>query len=346
VVDATRSSGIQIQKAEAESTMDADVAVCEYLKEEIFPQLASPPYGEIEVINLSYKRPVYLFLEKEKNIMVIGKFFEVESIPLEQAWLEADKEYLNLKLLRERFGMSLDTDKVVAPLGAKRDFSALLVTERATGQPLDHYIARAIYEQQREELFQMLGYLARFFIKLHCASETDRSVSPDLPQFYLETLLDSLSKSGLKHSDRANFEEYAARWWDESEIFVSDREVIVHGDATPTNFFFDHGNVTAIDLEKMKWADRCWDLGFVVAELKHHFMWRMGSGWAAEPFIGHFLWEYAVNYGDTQFFHIITRKIPLYMAMGLLRIARNLWLSDPYREGLILEAKQCLKFGL
>ena len=96
----------------------------------------------------------------------------------------------------------------------------------------------------------------------------------------------------------------------------------------------------------MKWADWCWDLGFIAAELKHHFMWRAGNGQLAEPFIGHFLWEYAVDYGDSNFFHVITRKIPLYIALGLLRIARNLYLDKKYREHLILEAKRCLKYGL
>ena len=150
----------------------------------------------------------------------------------------------------------------------------------------------------------------------------------------------------IDYPKRVEIEEYAVRWWNKEGIFISDRETIVHGDATPTNFLFDNVNVTAIDLESMKWADRCWDLGFIAAELKHHFMWRMGNGWAAEPFIGHFLWQYAVNYGDPHFFHVITHKLPLYMALGLLRIARNLYIGDTHIECLVTEAKQCLKYGL
>jgi hypothetical protein len=323
-----------------------EAAVFEYLKEEIFPQIAPSPYGEVEVIRLALEKPVYLFFERTRNIMVVGKYFTGESLPSEEAWLSAEKEYLNLKLLRERFGMGGDGDKVVAPLGENKDLSALLVIEMVPGQTLDYYIAKAIYEQQSAVLFEKLGYLARFFVKLHQSSETDRSVSPDLPQWYLDKLLNSLSKNCPGSWGRNTIDKYAARWWNKSEIFVSDREVIVHGDATPTNFLFDNGSVTGIDLEKMKWADRCWDLGFIAAELKHHFMWRTGDGWAAEPFIGHFLWEYVVNYGNTQFFPAITGKIPLYMALGLLRIARNRWLDEPYRKHLILEAKRCLKYGL
>ena len=326
--------------------MYVEEAICKYLREEIFPQLAPPPYGEIEMTSLGAQKPVCLFYEKKKNIMVVGKLFKWGIVPLEDAWLEADKEYLNLKMLREQLGMDGDADHVVAPLGESKELSALLVTERAPGQTLDYYIAKAIFEQQHDELFKTLGHLARFFARLHEAAKTEGPLSPDLPRFYLNSLLDSLDLGPTGYLKRAEIEEYAVRWWLEESVFASDRETIVHGDATPTNFLFDNGNVTAIDLESMKWADRCWDLGFIAAELKHHFMWRTGDGWAAEPFISHFLWQYTENYGGTHFFQVITHKLPLYMALGLLRIARNLYVGDTHIEHLVTEAKQCLKYGL
>ena len=243
-------------------------------------------------------------------------------------------------------GKKADGDNVVTPLGENRDLSALLVVERAPGLTLDFFLAKAIFEQQSDQLLQTLNHLARFLVKLHETCKTDKSLSPELPQCYLSSLLNSLGEGLLDPLLRNAIEKYALQWWNAETVFGSDRETIVHGDATTTNFLFDNGNVTAIDLQDMKWADRCWDLGFIAAELKHHFMWRTGSGQAAEPFIGHFLWEYTVDYGDTNFFHVITRKIPLYMALGLLRIARNLYLDESYRKLLILEAKRCLKYGL
>lgn len=329
-----------------ESSTCAEVALCRYLKGEIFPQFDPPPYGEIEARKLSDQKPVYLFHEKTKNIIVVGKLFQHRFIPLEEAWRYAQKEYFNLKLLRGRFGMSSDTCHVVAPLGKNKELSALLVTEKAPGRLLDHYIEKAVCEQQSEPLFDKLSYLARFFAKLHRNSEIDGKVSPDLAQSYLCELLDSLSEGPLGPCERNSMETYAAAWWDNNGILTADKQVIVHGDATPTNFVFNDQEVIGIDLERMKRADRCWDLGFMVAELKHHFMWRAGNGWAAEPYIGHFLWEYAVNYEDTQFFDAITCRIPFYMALGLLRIARNPWLAEPYRKDLLGEAKRCLKYGL
>ncbi|UCH51652.1 MAG: aminoglycoside phosphotransferase family protein [Chloroflexota bacterium] len=326
--------------------MYVEAAICDYLREEIFPQLAPPPYAEIEITSLGTRKPVCLFFEKSKNIMVVGKLFKRGVVPLEDAWLEADKEYSNLKLLREQLGMDGDADHVVAPLGESRKLSALLVTERALGQTLDYYIGKAIFDQQHDELFQTLGYLARFFAKLHEASKTERPLSPELPRFYLNAILNSLEDKLIDYPERDEIEKYALRWWHEERVFASDRETIVHGDATPTNFLFDNGNVTAIDLESMNWADRCWDLGFIAAELKHHFMWRTGNKWTAEPFIGHFLWEYAVNYGDTNLFRTITYKLPLYMALGLLRIARNFYVGETHRKRLVMEANKCLKYGL
>jgi len=326
--------------------MRIEASICEYLREEIFPQIAPPPYGEIEITSLRAQKPVCLFLEKKRNIMVVGKIFKWGVVPLEEAWFEADKEYLNLKLLRERLGMGGDTDNVATPLGEKKELNALLVTERAPGQALDYYISQAIFGQQSEELFQALSHLARFFTKLHKAGETGRPLSPDFPRFYLSSMLDPLSLGPVGYLKKAEVVEHAICWWYEESVFSSDKETIVHGDATPTNFLFNNGNVTAIDLEKLKWADRCWDLGFIAAELKHHFMWRAGNGWASEPFIGHFLWQYAVEYRNSEIFDVITRKLPLFMALGLLRIARNSYLDDIHRENLINEAKQCLKYGL
>jgi hypothetical protein len=320
-------------------------ALYQYLTTEIFPQLAPPPYGKLEIRQLSVKKPVYLFYERRNKLKVIGKFFGSESVPLEEAWRWAEKGYSNLNQARERFGMNKGTYRVVAPLGLNRELCALLVTELAPGKVLDHYIARAIYRGESAGLFEKLTCLARFFVKLHRNSETHQRVAPDLPRDYLGKLLDSLQQGPLTGSERYALEKHVGKWWENGDIF-SDHEVVVHGDATPTNFFLHRHEVVGIDLDKMKYADCCWDLGFMAAELKHHFLWRTGDSWAAEPFIGHFLWDYAATYSGEQFFRAITRKLPLYMTLGLLRIARNTWLDEPYRIRLIKEAKRCLKYGL
>jgi hypothetical protein len=320
-------------------------AIRNYLIEEIFPQISPPPFGKIDIQSLANGKPVYLFTEKNRQLMVVGKSFQYGRISLDEAWISARREYDNLKLAREKLGMDGEFYEIVPPLGKKKDFCALLVTRKACGNLLDHYIARAIYQQKQLKLFQKLGYLARFFAKLHGNSRTNTRISSELPLTYMNELLKSLRQNLLSPSEIKALDMRASPWWNNREIWDQDMQVIVHGDATPMNFFFHQHKVIGIDLERMKYADRCWDLGFMAAELKHHFLWHAGDKWASEPFIGHFLWEYATNPGDIQFFYRITGKLPLYMALGLLRIARNQWLNENYRKMLVEEARLCLKYG-
>jgi hypothetical protein len=69
-----------------------------------------------------------------------------------------------------------------------------------------------------------------------------------------------------------------------------------------------------------------------------------GNKHAAEPFIGHFLWEYACHFPDRgRAFRSITGRLPFQMALTFLRIARNSWVSDPHRRRLVEEAKIILR---
>jgi hypothetical protein len=91
-------------------------------------------------------------------------------------------------------------------------------------------------------------------------------------------------------------------------------------------------------------ADRAFDLGRIAGELQHYFLEAGGNKHAAEPFIGHFLWEYACHFPDRdRAFRSITGRLPFQMALTLLRIARNSWVSAPQRGRLVDEAKIILR---
>jgi hypothetical protein len=93
----------------------------------------------------------------------------------------------------------------------------------------------------------------------------------------------------------------------------------------------------------MQRADRVFDLGRIAGELKHAFL-QAGDRSAAEPFIGHFLWEYSCHFPDRQSaFRSICSRVPFQMALTLLRIARNDWVSQDHRRRLIEEAKLILR---
>jgi hypothetical protein len=103
-------------------------------------------------------------------------------------------------------------------------------------------------------------------------------------------------------------------------------------------------DVAAIDLERMKRGDRMFDVGRVAGELQHAFMRDCGDRHRAEPFIGHFLWEYSCHFPDReQTFESISRRAPYYMALNLLRVARNGYIGQDYGSRLVTQAKRLLQ---
>jgi aminoglycoside phosphotransferase (APT) family kinase protein len=133
-------------------------------------------------------------------------------------------------------------------------------------------------------------------------------------------------------------------WRDRPQMW-QDRQVWLHGDATPANFLFGHGmDVAAIDLEPMKRGDRMFDVGRVAGELQHAFMAAVGDWRRAEPFIGHFLWEYSCHFPDRErTFESITARAPYYMGLNLLRIGRNDYIDRDYGGRLVRRAKRLLR---
>src|SRR6202008_4599478 len=133
--------------------------------------------------------------------------------------------------------------------------------------------------------------------------------------------------------------------WRERPLMWQDQQVWLHGDATPANFLFGDGmDVAAIDLERMKRGDRMFDVGRVAGELQHAFMRDSGDRHRADPFIGHFLREYSSHFADRQgMFESVTARAPYYMALNLLRIARNDYIDRDYGGRLTSQAKRLLR---
>ena len=323
--------------------MNFESALANYLKSDILPNLTPPPYGDIEFKKLSPKMPVLLVHEKLSNVKIVIKAFQYGTVSLNTAWERAEKEYEFLKLMQEKYDMSSGDFRIVAPLGKNKELAATLVIEFAKGNSLDYYIKNAIQKNETDKLLYKLRFMARFLVKLHGNTQSDKKNSPETPRKYLKRLLSSLEGKLISNKETNYIKDLASSWWNREEVF-SDNEVLVHGDATPTNFLFMHEKVTGIDLEKMKWADRCWDLGFLAAELKHNFLNAGRSSNDSEPYIKNLLLEYAAGFKDFYLFKNITRRLPLYMSLGLLRISRNDWLSKEHRHKMVEEAKMCLKY--
>ena len=155
-------------------------------------------------------------------------------------------------------------------------------------------------------------------------------------QTYYQKVLTQLSEEGLVSTEEIKIFSWLIDQWLSRLAGLKTLQVLVHGDATPTNFIFpSERELVALDLERVKYSDRVWDLGMVCGEIKHAFLWRRRDRSGAEPFIRHFLRGYASFFPEPEkMFNRICRIIPFIMAVTELRIARNTYLDRPYRSDL------------
>jgi aminoglycoside phosphotransferase (APT) family kinase protein len=321
----------------------------DYLQHDIFPQLGLPDDrgAGFRVFRLGGSNEVYLYEERHSRARVVGKFFGGNARggpPVPGREPRMLQEFHNLHLIRSH-GLVGPPHEVVRPLGCNLWLSSLLVVEYRGGQPLSDVITEAIHSGQPDRLYAKLTALAYFLATFHNRTTNGLPVNFHEDCDYLDRIVVKLLKKRLIDREEAQELSWLRERWREQPRMWEDQQVLVHGDATPSNFLFGHGlSVTGIDLERMKSADRVFDIGRITGELQHFFLQMTRDKYAAEPFIGHFLWEYACHFPERdRAFRSITGRVPFQMGLTLLRIARNSWLSHEYRRSLIEEAKMTLR---
>jgi aminoglycoside phosphotransferase (APT) family kinase protein len=234
---------------------------------------------------------------------------------------------------------------VIRPLSFSRDINGVLAVEYYSGEEFSHAIARATCHRDDAHLFWRLKALAYFLATQHNRTANGVEVDFDADCRYFNTVTGGLRKTHrIGRCDLDELSSLRDRWRDRPQMW-QDQQVWLHGDATPANFLFGDGmDVAAIDLERMKRGDRMFDVGRVAGELQHAFMRDACDRHRAEPFIGHFLWEYSCHFPDRQrAFESITARLPYYMALNLLRIARNDYIDRDYGGRLVRQAKRLLQ---
>ena len=324
--------------------LETDDPLYDYLKYDIQPQLTDfievPSYT---VYHLNGSNDVYLYEEIHTDARVIGKYFYSErEEDREAAAAKLEKEYSNLEIARS-YGFDSAPFYIARPLGRNSDLGELLIIEYCEGELLSSVIHRAFEDDNSALLFDKLAILAHFFAELHNRSATEEQVDFSRTCQYMEKLVEQC-EALLDESEIDDFSTWCDSWRCRPEMW-EDCQVLVHGDATPENFMFSGENgLETFDMERCMYADRIFDVGRMAGELKHFFLMNYPDEFAAEPFIGHFLWEYATHFPDReQAFLSITKRIPFYMGLTLLRIARNFWIESDYRLQLIEEAKKCFQ---
>lgn len=317
-----------------------------YIQDHIAPQLGLiTPNADYRVFKFTCSQSVYLYEEIDNKIRMVAKFHP--SYHLGTASLPAqtgEKEFSDLLFVRS-LGFTAPSHYVDKPLGYNPGIGNVLLVEYLDGDLLHQVISNAIFQGKCNRLYRKLGALAHFLATLHNRTAGDWKVNHGETHDYAGQLITSLMTKWSMSSEDCGELNYLCHQWRAQSCMWEDRAVLVHGDATPSNFLFGHGsNTMAIDFERMKWADRVFDLGRLCGELKHVFFQATGDARAAEPFIGHFLWEYCRHFPDyMNTFRAITRRIPFHMGITLLRIARNSWIDWEYRWRLVREAKAILR---
>ena len=316
------------------------------LKYEIQPQLGGfREHPEYRVFQLNGSNAVYLYEERHDNRKVIGKFFLSEhEHDRGIAARRLEREYDNLAMMRS-FGFTGCPHYIARPLGRNSWLNELLVVEYCEGELLSSIISRAIGTRDDGLLFAKLTALAYFLVTFHNRTATGYRVDFNETCSYTESLIRRLIDTGTITPERMSELYWLRDRWREQPKMWEDCQVFAHGDATPENFLFGDGlSVISFDLERVRRADRVYDAGRIAGELMHFFLLETGNKYAAEPFIGHFLWEYSCHFPDRKrAFDSITRRVPFYMGITLLRIARNDWLCMEHRRKLVHEAVQCLR---
>ena len=303
------------------------------------PQLA------FRVFRLSGSNEVYGYEEKFSGAKVICKFYGTRfGTDLGKAAGMARQEYEGLEMLR-RYHLVGSPHHVIRPLGLSSDINGVLAVEYYSGEEFSHAIARATQYREDAHLYWRLKALAYFLATLHNRTANGASVDFEPDCRYFDTVVGRLKKAHRIGPDDIDELSLLRDRWRERPEMSQDRQVWLHGDATPANFLFGHGlDVAAIDLERMKRGDRMFDVGRVAGELQHAFMRDSGDWRNAEPFIGHFLWEYSCHFPDReQAFESITSRVPFYMALNMLRIARNGYIGQDYGRRLVRQAKRMLR---
>lgn len=261
-----------------------------------------------------------------QGLSVVAKFYNEPT-----GWM---RNYDPVKAMENEFQTLKQIEPIVdipRPLAIHRDFHCALLMEYIRGKSFYKYM-KDINKEGR--LYDKLTAIAHMQRRLHDQTQSHYRKDGVFARFH--RVLDQI---GLDTKTRLEYNRLLGEWW-YSPLLDRPSGCRIHGDANPMNYQFNHERSYMLDFESsVDHANFVHDLGIVAAELKNYFAIHRGDAGRAEPYIGHYLWKYSRN---EQEFHAITRALPFFMSLGLLRMAR-LRLGANHRDYVFREAKACLE---
>ncbi|MFZ2088326.1 MAG: aminoglycoside phosphotransferase family protein [Desulfobaccales bacterium] len=292
---------------------------------------------------LRASRPVFRFSVPGDGLGLVGKFFheQVPTSPQDRSLAQEYQHYLG-ETARELTAAGF----IPRLVGQSPHVRLGLLLEAIPGPDLDHYLSEAAQGRELEACLGQLARLAELLVFFHTRPLPHLPLSPEPVLAYFQKLRGQLQALGLLSPEEVTLLAEESQAWEARWGEHLDRQVLVHGDATPTNFLFPPQRVVAIDLERLRPGDRLFDLSWVAGEIRHAWGWRGRAFEESETAIRHFFRSYiSALPADAALTRRIFALNPWYMALAELRIARNAYLSWEYRRALVAEAQRCLAYG-
>jgi hypothetical protein len=299
--------------------------------------------SSLDVERLRASRPVFRFSLPGDGMGLVGKFFH-DQVPTTSQDRSLVQEYCNYQAA-PAWGLTA-AGLIPRLVGQSPGLRLGLLLEGIPGPDLDHYLSEAVQGRGHEMCLTKVAKLAELLAFFHTRPLSHQPVSSAPVLAYFEKLGGQLQAQGLLSPEEVEMLAAESRLWEARLETYADRQVLLHGDATPTNFLFPEGRVVAVDLERLRPGDRLFDLSWVAGELRHAWGWRGRDFGESETVIQGFFRSYLDALpGDADLTQRIYAINPLYMALAELRIARNAYLSWEYRRTLVAEAQRCLTSG-
>jgi aminoglycoside phosphotransferase (APT) family kinase protein len=304
--------------------------VSEYLTDEHWDQSQRPVSWEVARLS----QAAYVYRETSTQWSAVAKFYGAKTG--EEAHRYADREFDNT----QKAQAANLTDRGLRAVEPIATWRGVLVLEYIDGLTLEDVIA--VRRSRPGTLSPSLAGAARLLQTLH-ANSIQPGATPEFESSLTKArkYVRDLERWGVLESDPVVGDALSKllERWSAVTTMTAYAPVLIHGDATTTNFMFPwSGGVVGVDWERLYAGDPAFDLGRLMAEVSHSIHQHGGSVAEAVPFISHLSNAYCQALDGPEDAEALLERARFYQAASTLRIARNGWVSKLDRMGLVAQA--------
>lgn len=312
-----------------------DASLLRWLERTVLPTLGATPDHALRIVQAGTSPRVF-------HCAVVGgrcqiRRFVVKVAPEACSPGPLLHEIAMHRLLRDHFEALGRPDIVPARLASHSGTPLAVAFERVEGVDLAGFLkAAARGEAGPDAVLHALRGVASLLAMLHAVPGVGVPLRRPAPTEYAERLLRQAHDANV--TSPAQLAEAKKALATRLPALEPRTRTVVHGDANATNFMLTASGATAIDFERVGRYDPGLDLGFLTAEILHLVRQYGGRASRATRLARTFLDCY-------QRCSVVKLEpdLGVYLAMGLWRVARNLWIPAAHRRGLVALADMALR---